>query len=914
MSLDEINADDFQIDDVESNSAIYTAFVDKATLEPLDRDSLKNKRGFSDAVIDNLKFRSCQPSNKAIIEQLKATYGEDALLEAGLLEVSPKGQIQPCFQLTNPNILIPYFNESKKIYYIRPHKFGLKDKGISIYCPVYPSELQSKEAKKTWVIAESEFKAAACVQFGFPAIGLPGIHSFAVNNLSRLIDWLKSYVAEIETIIILFDNEIKNDAKFSNYKPDVLKQWDTQWRSTQIALELHKALKVKVLIGQLPDEWMVDGKIDIDGALAQKRSKEEFKSVILTAKNTKDYVKGLPQVAQQIIKKKLQRLVFNSPVIKQENSYFYKKPLKKKHDEEEDSDSEDFVLKKISNFVMEIKKTVIDGNKHIREVIFTGEDGSKSDVQTCLPETISLRDYQRWVTSCGDYVFNGNQEELNYIFALEFMNCDGRKIKRPQEIGYLKKEEPPLWLLGNCVLKDDGSLLLPDDTTEGVIWDGLNGYQPTSIKSDSSSKKPASAKIPFASLDNKVGLPELWEMVENIKDIYNTKSVYLAVGWIISSFYSEEIFKRFASFPILFIGGRRESGKTTLGNWLMAMAGFADASGDSLGSASEAGVNRALAWFNSLPYWLDEYRNDSKITSKWDGYFRNVYQRQNVTKGTLTNKIKAHEINSTVMLSGEETPQDNALLSRCLVIQLSKATSKRDALNYNNIEKLRQEKILSRLLVESVKLRNELIPAVFADIDGMKERLIKQGVGERIALNYAIPAAFFHSVFLADKPVDQIKDFIGFVVQSAVENEKNKESEHMLNVFMEDLITLQEEIKDFYQVYRCPNAPKGKRRIAIHFKTFYSKWVDFFRRKGNTQFKAGTIQEYIEEEKYFIEKAKLIRIGPKKKSTRCLVLSLDPEDSPPAGLLTLADSHEGVEVINEDDTVAIATTVEELPF
>src|SRR5690349_15240292 len=100
MSLDEINADDFQIDDVESNSAIYTAFVDKATLEPLDRDSLKNKRGFSDAVIDNLKFRSCQPSNKAIIEQLKVTYGEDALLEAGLLEVSPKGQIQPCFQLT----------------------------------------------------------------------------------------------------------------------------------------------------------------------------------------------------------------------------------------------------------------------------------------------------------------------------------------------------------------------------------------------------------------------------------------------------------------------------------------------------------------------------------------------------------------------------------------------------------------------------------------------------------------------------------------------------------------------------------------------------------------------------------------------------------------------------------------------
>lgn len=918
--LDQIDPNDFSFDNVEQNILVYGALVDSLILEDSDRELLKKQRGFSDQIIDSLKFKSCQPSNKEIISDVRIKFGDEALVDAGLLEYNQKNELVPCIQLVTPNILIPYFNENKQIYYIRPHKFGLKDKGISIYCPVYPNQLESASSKKTWVIAESEFKAAASVAFGIPAIGLPGIHSYAANNFHRLVAWFKPHMGDIHTVVILFDNEIKNDIKFPNYKPDVMKQWDTQWRSAQLARELSKELKIKVLIGKLPDSWMVDGKIDIDGALAQGRSKEEYALIIKTAKNQTEYVSSLPPVAQQIIVKKFQKLDFKSPIIKKDNCYYVKKPIKKKKsDEEEFEEEEDYLLKKISNFTMSITKTVVDNSKYSREVVFKGEDGTISPPHSCPPDMLLQREFVKWAGGCGNYIFTGSQEDLYQIYELEFVHSDGRKVSRPQGIGFLKKEDPPLWLFGNCAIKLTGELLMPDK--EDVIWDGLEGYQPSNINVKetlvSSSKKvrPQLSKTPVLCFDESIGIPQLFKIIENIRDTLNTKTVYLAVGWVIANLFSDEIFRQYNCFPFLFVSGRTGCGKTTLCNWLMAFAGFSDAgNGDSLINTSEAGVNRTLEWFNSLPYWLDEYRNDAKVTGKWDAFLRNAYQRQNTTKGTLTNKVRAFEINAGILLAGEESPQDSALLSRCIVVNLNKASNQnRDMEAFSKIENLRRNKSFSRLVSEVIKRRQQLFPSIFTAIEGMKERLVKNGVGDRLALNYAIATAFFQDVFLSTRSESEGVDFINFVINEAKQNENIKENEHMLSVFMDDLITLQEDIKDYYEVFRTPKATKGRRRMALHWKTFYSKWVDHYRRKGNTQFKQSTMLSYLEEESYYIGKNVNKRIGPNRKMTRCLILSLDPEDNPPQSLLTLADGNEGAE-IDDDDNIAIVGSGDDLPF
>lgn len=890
-------------DDPFKNTEIYTAFINKAILEDVDRESLKKERGFSDEIINLCQFRSCRPENRDIVDELLNQYGEEAMLEAGLLEAKDDG-IKPCSQLFGVfkndkfvnNICIPYFNTDGEIFYIRPHKFGLKQKQIQVYCPA-----RNVDPDSTWIITESEFKAAAALQYGFPAIGLPGIHSFMVKHFPRLEEFIKTL--GIHKIVIIYDNEIKTNPGFKNYKPNVLKQWDTQWRSVDICRKLVKAipeLDGYVKIGVLPEPWMEEGKIDIDGALAQGRSNTEFRSVVHRSSEWIDYVETLPPIAKKIINRRIYKEDYleDSKIKKSENGYFVIRQKKV---------GNDYIPfdERVSNFTMEIKKTLVEGVTHIREVVFKGQDGSNSRPHICKTGTNILREFKTWVWSCGDYHFTGKQEDLDLIWKLEGALCDGREILRPEQIGRIDTEEGVRWLFGNVLMHEDGSALTPDK--EGIIWEGLRGYLPKSISEDDKKASSSTTKLPTVNIkeDIKFGIPEVKQLVHDIEDIFDNKSVKLSIGWLVACLLSEEIFKKYACFPILFIGGKRESGKTTLGNWLMALMGMADVAGDSIGSTTSAGAVRNLAWFGSLPYWLDEYRNSTKIKNKWEGFLRNVYQRQTPSKGTLGAGIRTHAIKAGVLISGEETPQDNALLSRCIQIPLVKNRDKTRTMElYRVIEDLRTQGLMSRFIPEIIKLKASLLPTVLEHIDGWKKRLLSEGVGERIALNHAIPAVCYDLFFLRDEPIEVRKEFTRWVLEESHRTELEKESEHMLAVFMEDLITLHEDLEQYYTVYtQSSPGEKGKRRIALHFPTFYNKWTESYRRKGHEQFKRQTMLSYIREEKYYIEDNKLKRIHG--KPIRALHLSLDPEDNPPPGLLYLADG--GPEVDEGGISDAIST-------
>jgi Domain of unknown function (DUF3854) len=880
--VDNLNISQYT-DDPSKNIEIYTSFINKAILEDTDREALKTERGFSDEIINLCQFKSCRPENREIVEELEKLYGEDALLEAGLLEAKDDG-IKPCTQLFGRfkddkfinNICIPYFNPDGEIFFIRPHKFGLKGKPIQVYCPVRKVSVDS-----TWVITESEFKAAAAMQYGYPAIGLPGIHSFMVKHFHRLQEFIRAL--GVHNIVVIYDNEIKTNPEFKNYKPDVIKQWDTQWRSIDICRKLSKSvpeLNGYVKIGVLPASWMEEGKIDIDGALAQKRTANEFKAVVRRAVEWPVYLETLPTVAKKIINRRVYKEDYleNSKIKKRENGYFVTKTKKVGSDYIPYDDS-------VSNFTMEIKKTLIEGVTHIREVVFRGQDGSVSKPHICKVGTNILREFKTWVWSCGDYHYTGKQEDLDLIWKLEGALCDGREILRPEQIGFLKEGEGKRWLFGNCLMHEDGTVLLPDK--EDIIWEGLNGYLPRSIK-ESATTTIGTSKMPIINLDDKItfGLAELKATIADMEKIFETKAVRLAVGWVIACLFSDEIYKKYACFPILFIGGKRECGKTTLGNWLMAMMGMSDTAGDSLGGTSPAGAVRNLAWFCNIAYWLDEYRNSQKIKRHWDGPLRNIYQRQAPSKGTLGTAIRSHDINAGVILSGEETPQDNALLSRCVLIPLTKNRGDDTVEIYRKIEDLRTQNLLSRLIIEVIKVKATLLPTILDHIDGWKKRLLGEGAGERIALNNAIPAVCYDLIFLRDESIEVRKEFTRWVVEESHRTELEKESEHMLAVFMDDLNMLHEDLEDYFVVFTQNKEPKGKRRIALHFPTFYNIWVQNYRRQGNEQFKKGTMLSYIRDESYFICDNKLKRINGRPQ--RSLYLSLDPEDNPPDGLLYLA--------------------------
>ncbi len=344
-----------------------------ATLHPLllltnaDRERLKAKRGFSNQTIDTLGFKSSNPTNIEIINSLRDKFPAHQLLDSGLFVKTPAGGVAPYNQFTgwgitgkkdakgkaewgatNP-VLIPYRDANGKVTSIRPHKGNLpkRDKDDDedcmgdIYCPfLIETRLENFDEGsplyRTVVLTESEFKAGAIWQAGFPALGIPGI-TFVRNPIFRakLVAILERF--SIQRVIIVFDNEIKDKPGLPTYKADPFNRYDQIIYARYIAWDLMKRSPRPgslddVLIGNLRDEWRLDdngvetGKVDWDTALAMfvrkegvihgtARASQEFEKVLTDAKPPNDFLDLFPDVAQTIINTRLENL-WHEPLLK----------------------------------------------------------------------------------------------------------------------------------------------------------------------------------------------------------------------------------------------------------------------------------------------------------------------------------------------------------------------------------------------------------------------------------------------------------------------------------------------------------------------------------------------------------------------------------------------------------------------
>lgn len=348
------------------DSAVWHRLWEKLILTAADRQNLQEVRGFSDEVIDKLGFKSSQAQNRPILEALCEEFPPDQLARAGVLFKSDEGNFYPnrvfcgygrtgefllnadgSFKLSragkkqperkaglNPT-LIPYLGADGKVEIIKPHKDNVPnpvdvDKlddeftGHHLYCEqilriVSTSKHYTDGLKNFCLITEGEFKAAALLQCGIPALGLPGIHS--VRNVPfrrHLIEVLKRF--GITDVVICFDNEIKDDPDLPNYKADEWARVDTIVYARYTAATLYREGIKSTKIANLPDEWRRDGKADWDGALARfvkeagdiekgtVNARREFLKVIKAARIEQDCRDLFASTLHRIIEAKLARL------------------------------------------------------------------------------------------------------------------------------------------------------------------------------------------------------------------------------------------------------------------------------------------------------------------------------------------------------------------------------------------------------------------------------------------------------------------------------------------------------------------------------------------------------------------------------------------------------------------------------
>ncbi|MCM1564902.1 MAG: CHC2 zinc finger domain-containing protein [Dehalobacter sp.] len=810
----------------------YERLIELAKLNPEDRESLKKKRGFTDQIIDEFRFRSGGDYIREVISRLQREYANERLLEVGILR-EVNGTLLPEKQLLDNRIIIPYLDEYGKVYHLRPHKLGLGDIPTEPY-----SRYFLKDHPRKVVLTEGEFKTNALYAWGIPGIGGPGTGSFGDKNFDRLVYLLQEF--DVKEVCIIFDSEEKGNPAYSNFKEQVQKRYDTQYWSYIMGYKLLQA-GFKTTIGWLPAEWRIDGKIDFDGALAQGRTAAEIKKVISQAKNHKEFLASMDEDCQKVIKKKIAKHFSKKNVRREFNKYIttFHGPSGQEIDKE------------ISNFVIDIKSNFFTQGNVIRNVQLVNTYGEASEIFPMESTAMAAADaFKKFVMGKGNYVFKGNGTDLTNIWEYEFLNNDGDLIYMPEQIGWI--EQHKVWLFGNMAIKN-GKVYRPDN--DGIIWVEGKGYKPQSFSVGTSEGRGITED----------SIPCLGEKDISIQDIADRMrhsvggyEAYVGIGWVIATIFSKDIFAKYKCMPILFPHGKRESGKSTFMRWIMMFFGV-ETEGISVGKTTTANfIARALSYWSCMGIWLDEYRNEPGVIEK-DGLFRSAYNRQLSGKGTATAfQTKGFSVHSAIAISGEELPKDNGLFTRCIPLQISAYKRNRDYYEWLN----KSCEYFSWLTFYLIKNYEMYRKRILDNIAELKLVLLERGITDRTAENWAICAACFDTVVMQDA------EFIKWVEKSCQEIKRTGEEDHMLNQFWTDVNSMISS-----NLLGEKHLKIEGNKLYVWLQGAYNEWSSYFRKRtGREPFDLQSITKYLKEEPYCKDVSLKVRIG--KVPRRAVVVNL----------------------------------------
>lgn len=837
----------------------YERLIELAHLTSADRESLKKKRGFTDAIIDEFKFRSGGDYLREVVVKLRGEYSEDKLQEVGILR-NVNGTLLPEKQLLDERILIPYLDEEGHVYHLRPHKLGFSNIPAQPYC-----RYLLKSHPRKIILTEGEFKATALSAWGIAGIGGPGTSSFSDKNFDRLVLMLQEF--DVKEICIVYDSEEKGNPEFPNFKEQLNKRFDTQYWSYMMAYKLHQAGFITT-IGWLPAEWRVEGKIDFDGALAQGHTAVEIKKVIKEAKTYKEFLASLDEEGQRVVKKKVAKHFSKKNVKREFNKYTVTVHGQNGQDFEKD----------ISNFVINIKSNFFTQDNVIRNVQLINTYGEVSDVFPIDASSMAAADaFKKFVLSKGNYVFKGTGSDLTNIWEFEFLNNDGELIYMPEQIGWIEAHK--IWLFGNMAVKD-GKIYRPDN--DGIIWVEGKGFKPQSFSVTSDSRSVGEDAIPHLS-EKEINIQDVADRMRNSVGGYEA---YIAIGWVIATIFSRDIFSKYKCMPILFPHGKRESGKSTFMRWIMMFFGI-ETEGISVGKTTTSNfIARALSYWSSMGIWFDEYRNEPGVVEK-DGLFRSAYNRQLSGKGTATAfQAKGFSVHSVLSISGEELPKDNGLFTRCIPLQISAYKRNREFYEWLN----RSSEYFSYLTFNLIKNYDLYKDRIMTNIADLKLTLVQRGITDRTAENWAICAACFDSVVKEDA------GFIKWVEQSCQEIKRTGEEDHMLNQFWLDVNTM---ISD--SILGDKHLKVEDKKLYVWMQGVYSEWSIYYRKRtGREPFDYQSITKYMTEEPYCLPGIARPRLG--KVQRRAVVIDLEKANEIIQEIADSMDELGNNHTLNEEET------------
>lgn len=532
---------------------------------------------------------------------------------------------------------------------------------------------------------------------------------------------------------------------------------------------------------------------------------------------------------------------------------------------------------RISNFFLELKNIYIDEetSDRRRELVLHRCDGFKSKPFELDSDTkVSLTRFKTLMAKVADGEWSGREPDLDNMWRLIYSQYPEVIIEGIRQVG--RSDKNKFWVFKNVLITDSGRQIMPDES--GVFWTQgkSKGYRLKSITESNDYDGLPSLNL---DLTREQADELLIDFVHRLARIFkNYGQALMCVGWIQSNLFSNEIFKADNGFGSLMIWGSHGAGKSSITKWLQMFFGMNEMGKTSIQQLrGGVGFMRKAAYYSSLPLFLDEVRANDE-TSQYLGMIRSWYDREGRVISKEKSDVRIVPIKSTLMMAGEDLPDDPATRQRCIMLRLEnrdnndmevqkKKGADENFVHLNDVCDM-YSGITYHWLLDYVKTDKKKV------IEGIKffdKKLVEAGCSNRTSKVWASSAYFASKL---GEVICPDFDFIGWVVQAGEEEQQEQKSSSALYRFFEDLASIRS----------LPNSPITDEHYTIDdnvihlwFAPIYKIVHDQTKEKRRQWTKLATLKA-IKEEPYFIDDKKKVAMG--LNAHRVVALSLDLNKCP----------------------------------
>jgi len=346
----------------------------------------------------------------------------------------------------------------------------------------------------------------------------------------------------------------------------------------------------------------------------------------------------------------------SNKVFEQDNAYYIKTKVK---------GSDETYDKVLTNFTLNVIALVNSESNPRRIVQIVSDIETTDPLEFSIDTFVSKNSFKREIAKHGNFYYFGNDNELTEISMVA--NLDSDITKEIIDLGYDRISDS--YVLSNALISS-GKIHTPDKY--GIVYNNNQKgvYIPaSSILNNEQIKFRDSQK--FKLIKSQV-TTEQW--LHQFEKVYLDSSI-IAIPFLMAAIHFDFIAKELNGFPLFMLYGPPRNGKSTLAASLLSVFGEAQEA-VSLPNATQASISGKIAQFKNALGWFDEFDNSNKcglwVTPTLKGFFdlqgrlRKSFSNDNATYSSL--------INSASIVTGQEAPSDDALLSRCIAHYIAKKT------------------------------------------------------------------------------------------------------------------------------------------------------------------------------------------------------------------------------------------------